>query len=1231
MDIAKTLEKGLKEYDSREIEVNGKKYSLYIIPELSDPDLNLYEGFFFILAEDRRELTFIKNYQAPMSGYTPRISFVLYSDKLLIKDHRKNKHIIRSLNKINESFINKIKKAVTKPSESSFHELFDRKDVIEDFYELFNKTREYLVENIKGIAEEDKRIEFADDFLMQMMTLWYLQARGFFNNDEQYLITKFHELSQRSLTGKGFGSYKEFLEYFFEKISDNETEQYYEDDLLGRVVVIGPAIFIGTDEEFEIVDIPDKCFYQENITEDLINENPDDKTEIPILNLFESRDWIDGDIDEYVLGALYEKLITEDRRKETGSYYTPEEITSYIAWNTIEPYLLRKVDKDYKSIDDLIEDADPETLRDLFTHLKDIKILDPAVGSGHFLESAVDVLVEIYQKLRDKAKKIGLKGFEIVVTDENGELRRIDLLDIDNDRFNLYLKFFIILSRNIYGVDINSSALKVARARFFLSMAKHFRPSKDDSDIFVRFPNVHFNLREGNSLIGYDSIGKDSVDLFSFSRPLGTDKRYIADKINILDDLREYLEVCSDFIGLKGDIGEDINDLNRIFAMDKLKWSEIERVLRIKEKLVSILIVSLNSRQAAGITDLLDSIDKIFYTKFDEKFSEDYNITVDKIRELNAFHWILEFPEVCLERNGFDVVIGNPPYVRQERIKELKPHLKKHYRTYHSVADLLVYFFERGIEVLKPHGMFSYIVSNKFTRARYGGNLREYLVGYSIKKYNDYTGENVFKGVTVDVSIIVIQKTPPHDNRILVDESFEMPQEKLNKESWIFEREEVLDLKEKIENIGKPLKEWPIKIYFGIKTGFNKAFIIDDEKRREILENCGSREERERTGQIIKPLLRGRDIKRYSYDWKNSWLILIKAGWTNAKRGDKNPENFFKEYYPAIYDHLVSFSKIKGKGKGLFERDDQGDYWWELRPCDYYHEFEKEKIVWQRVTQQFSFSLVPKGFYVLDSMAFITGDNIRYLVGILNSKLVDFYVRTYVHEIGDKGFLLSNQYVERIPIPPITKENKDSVDRIEDLADQILELNKQKKFIQDTFKGLVENTSREKTPLREYLEPKNAPDYNPARMKKLVDDDKEAIPREYRVRGGEDYLVLSVAYNDEVEDALKIYFDDQTIKEFFHLAIHTSVANKKLNYRSKKKVLDEIMAIEMPRLEKNVETIKNLMKILEKEYEKEFHDPTLNLDRLDKKIHEVDKQIDELVYELYGLNEEEKRIVEEVR
>ena len=203
------------------------------------------------------------------------------------------------------------------------------------------------------------------------------------------------------------------------------------------------------------------------------------------------------------------------------------------------------METDHTSIESLIENADPNTLISLFNKLRDIKILDPAVGSGHFLESAIDVLVDIYQKLRNKAAELEFKGFEITITDEKGELKNIDLLEIDDDHFNIYLKFFIILSRNIYGVDINPAALKVARARFFLSIAKHFKPSKKDSDVFLRFPNVHFNLREGNSLIGYDSIGRDKIDLFSFSGAETKDKKYIVNKINVLDELMEYLESCS--------------------------------------------------------------------------------------------------------------------------------------------------------------------------------------------------------------------------------------------------------------------------------------------------------------------------------------------------------------------------------------------------------------------------------------------------------------------------------------------------------------------------------------------------------------------------------------------------------------------------------------------------------------------------------------------------------------
>ncbi len=1228
MDIARNIEKILEEYETREISIDGRNYDLYIVPELSEPDLNLFQGFLLIRAEERAEVTSIKNYLAPGSGYTPRISFVFYGDKVLIKDYRKDKHIIRSINKINKSFENKIEKTIKEPSETNFDALFDRKDIIEDFYRLFNNTRNYLAENIQGIPEEDKRIEFADNFLMQMMTLWYLQARGFFNNDKNYLITKFKELSQKRLDGSGFKNYKEFLEYFFKKIRENENEQYYEDDQVGKVVVIGPAIFIGTEEEFEIVDIPDNCFYKENFTETLINEDPGKiKGGIPVLNLFESRDWIEGDIDEYVLGALYEKLITADVRKKTGSYYTPEEITSFIAWNTIEPYLLNSMDTEHTSIDALIENADSETLKTLFNKVRDIKILDPAVGSGHFLESAIDVLVEIYHKLRNRARYIGANGFEITVTDERGEIKRIDLLDIDDEHFNLYLKFFIILSRNIYGVDINPSALKVARARFFLSMAKHFRPSGKGDEVFVRFPNVHFNLREGNSLIGYASIGKDKVDLFSFSGASRKDKKYIENKIDILDDLREYLESCSEALGLEGDINSDIEDLNTIFSQKKIKWTDIERLLKIKDKLVSILIVSLNSTQATAINDLLDSIDNVFYSKFDEKFAKDYDIPLENVKKLKAFHWILDFPEVFIKGNGFDIVIGNPPYVRQEGIRDIKEEVKKHYETYESKADLYVYFMERGLKLLKKGGLFSYITSNKYTRAEYGQPLRKWILkNYKIREYKDYTGEKIFKDATVDPSVIIIEKEKPKNNKIKVND-FKLPQKYLNKTTWTFENPEIHKIKKKIEKIGKPLKEWSVNIYRGVLTGYNDAFIIDTKTKKQIIGDCRTKEERERTKKIIKPVLKGRNIRRYSYKWENSWMIIISKGWTDSNRGNRKPLTFIEEVFPSLMSHLKKYREK------LEKRYDQGDYWWELRECNYYPEFEKEKIVWSYISEKSSFCYDTKKFYIEKTAFFMTGTHLKYLIGVLNSKIPFWYLR-YTASSLNRAIEWYKQYVERIPIPEITKDNKHLIQEIERNVDKILKLKEKEQFILDSFKKLVENTGQNKFPLSQYLKPENATDYhiNLIETKKLIDDEKMGIPRSYKVKSHGNFLTVSVECDGQVEDVISICFDDSTLKEFFHLAI-ASVKGEKKAYRSQKKLLETTLEdIKIPRSAKNkkqdIKNIEKLIEILEREYKRKFKEDYPGLSNLRKEIKEVDREIDELVYRLYGLNEKEKKIVE---
>jgi len=997
VDIARNIEKILEEYETREISIDGRNYDLYIVPELSEPDLNLFQGFLLIRAEERAEVTSIKNYLAPGSGYTPRISFVFYGDKVLIKDYRKDKHIIRSINKINKSFENKIKKTIKEPSETNFDALFDRKDIIEDFYRLFNNTRNYLAENIQGIPEEDKRIEFADNFLMQMMTLWYLQARGFFNNDKNYLITKFKELSQKRLDGSGFKNYKEFLEYFFKKIRENENEQYYEDDQVGKVVVIGPAIFIGTEEEFEIVDIPDNCFYKENFTETLINEDPGKiKGGIPVLNLFESRDWIEGDIDEYVLGALYEKLITADVRKKTGSYYTPEEITSFIAWNTIEPYLLNSMDTEHTSIDALIENADSETLKTLFNKVRDIKILDPAVGSGHFLESAIDVLVEIYHKLRNRARYIGANGFEITVTDERGEIKRIDLLDIDDEHFNLYLKFFIILSRNIYGVDINPSALKVARARFFLSMAKHFRPSGKGDEVFVRFPNVHFNLREGNSLIGYASIGKDKVDLFSFSGASRKDKKYIENKIDILDDLREYLESCSEALGLEGDINSDIEDLNTIFSQKKIKWTDIERLLKIKEKLVSILIVSLNSKQATAINDLLDTIDDVFCSKFDEKFAEDYDTPLEKLKELKAFHWILDFPEAFIKGNGFDIVIGNPPYKGEKGNKDLFGIIERiNPDIWEGRSNLAYIFVMRSLRnLLQRGGYLSFIIPRYWLTADYAKKFRKSIfIENTLLRIIDFEDLNPFHiRIGVNFSIILMKKERPTPYELL---SVYYPK-KNQKAQYSYNMIELTDngmkfpdsISSFMENTSKKLVEQGFTVNQGIITGADREgrsktskgiFVLQEEIDDRLLEKIMNSNEK----CLLKRWFKNSEIKRYHLE-------------LNEKRYVIYLENEIREEeFPIIMEHLSNY-KDRLQERREFKN---GKRTWYLlhRPRDK-SIFESPKIVCPQRATINSFSLVEFPFYGSADIYFITSNknrnnDLKLLLLVLNSKLMFYYLK----------------------------------------------------------------------------------------------------------------------------------------------------------------------------------------------------------------------------------------------
>ncbi|MEN3015728.1 MAG: Eco57I restriction-modification methylase domain-containing protein [bacterium] len=331
-----------------------------------------------------------------------------------------------------------------------------------------------------------------------------------------------------------------------------------------------------------------------------------------------------------------------------------------------------------------------------------------------------------------------------------------------------------------------------------------------------------------------------------------------------------------------------------------------------------------------------------------------------------ATNWFDPFWMFAIDRK-FDIVIGNPPYVRQEKIKDIKETLKNQkYEVFDSKADIYVYFFEKGLNLLENDGILAYISSNKWMRASYGSKLRKLLKEKSeILKIIDFGGYPVFEQ-SVDTCIVILRKrkfeeehefyfvnvpsTLKDHNQVIkyvYENQKSMFQKDMLTDILVLEDRKILGIKEKIEKLGKPLKDWNVKIYRGIITGFNEAFVIDTETREKILKNCRTKEERERTEKIIKPVLKGRDIQRYYYEWKGLWLIVIPAGWTNKNKDKQEPEEFFKNTFHSVYSYLKSFEDFKSKGKGLYNRDDQGDYWWELRHCDYYPEFEKEKIVWQ--------------------------------------------------------------------------------------------------------------------------------------------------------------------------------------------------------------------------------------------------------------------------------------------
>ncbi|EOH2891414.1 class I SAM-dependent DNA methyltransferase, partial [Campylobacter jejuni] len=773
-------------------------------------------------------------------------------------------------------------------------------------------------------------------------------------------------------------------------------------------------------------------------------------------------------ISSSVLGNVFEKL---NGYKE-GSFYTPSFITSYMCKESIAKVVLDKFnaqfDLDAKDISELRKSLRKEDKKAQKELLNSIKICDPAVGSGHFLVSALNVMLSIYDELNlfDEEFYLEVQNDEILITGRKGEFIEYKRPSTPKDKAHLIQQELFhtkkdIIENNLFGVDINPNSCEITKLRLWIELLKHsFYQSFDDENYhdLKTLPNIDINIKCGNSLVSYFETGK-SLNHYP----------------NIKERINKYKRIVKDykegFYTDKSHINQEIKNLkisfkNFCFA-DKFKKEMKgfnDKCEKYSKKYGNFLAVddeNLKFFVSANLT--LFDFDEKEATKEFANLKKEYD-NIFNLESNHPFEWRFEFPEILDDDGnfkGFDLIIGNPPYIRQEELKELKSHLAKNYKVYKGTSDIYTYFYELGFNVLKDRGgVLSYITSNKYTRAGYGEALREFLLkNVKFLEYTDLNGIKVFDSATVDTSILCFEKSKSKDNKFkylalsneilktcaydigLYKDFAEFSQNSLSKESFTFSDENTSALKAKIERIGTPLKEWyGLNINYGIKTGYNEAFIITTEKRNEILANCKDEAEKEHTAKLIRKMLRGRDIKRYSYEWAGLWVI-----------GTFPSLKIDIEQYPALKQYLSQFlPRIEQSGeKGC--RKKTSNKWFETQDnIAYYEEFEKEKIVYPNMNKEF-IAFFDNEFFVLNQKCFILSHQsnnkkeLLYLTALLNSNVNFYYFKQIGAKLGASGYEMSKIFVEKLPIPKINSKNQKIADELINLADEILKAKEQNK------------------------------------------------------------------------------------------------------------------------------------------------------------------------------------------
>ena len=895
---------------------------------------------------------------------------------------------------------------------------FDVEVVTESFFNDYKKLYERVKETLKGVVDHSikaneefnrKKISqehFALKLLSQIVFLYFVQKKGWLGvpknakwgeGDKHYLTNSLIKTQDNNQV-----FFCDILEpLFYEALAIERDDCYYE-NFDCRIPFLNGGLFEpinGYSWDMVNLELPNSLFKEifgvfdrYNFT---VRENEPLDKEVAV--------------DPEMLGKVFESLISY--RNDTGAFYTPSVIVHFISSYTLKRYITNLVkDINRNELDDFFEKCDssveldskraekeqdtnvhswktPESIRknakEIDFALSMVKVCDPAVGSGAFL---IGIMQEVVRLRRTLAIHLGRFSDNMMY-----EIKRS------------------CIKNSLHGIDIDPTAVDIAKLRLWLSLIV----DEDRYDVIEPLPNLDYNIMQGNSVIskadGINLDGEMEIGL------LFEDERF------------------ADLECAKAEYFDATHFMDKKSKRDKVD-AAIQNILLTKnhEAIRKIDLEVENLRKAWAnnskkLREALEPLEKKRNT-LQQQTEELSRIIKDASGNRNFFPWRLYFAEIFSD-GGFDCVVGNPPYIQLQSIKEQTNLLKDmNYHSYNQMGDIYCLFYELGCNLLKKHGILSYITSNKWMRAGYGKELREYFVS----RMNplcliDFAGQKVFNSATVDVNIITLEKDSNKGqtescvvkDRSLNSLSVYIKQNGVSKyfnssDSWTILSPIEESIKQKIEAIGKPLKDWDVQINYGIKTGFNEAFIINRAKRDEIIAADP------KSAEIIRPILRGRDIKRYDYNFADQWLIA-----TFPSR------NYDIERYPAVKKHLLSFGMERleqtGKeysinGQEVKARKKTKNEWFETQDSiSYWDDFSKQKIVWGEISDKTKFAFDENGEYVPEATTFLmTGVSLKYLLGFLNSRFSEYFFSKIATTTGVGTVRWKKYKIEQLQIPELS-------------------------------------------------------------------------------------------------------------------------------------------------------------------------------------------------------------------